>query len=385
MTTKIPFFLHSLGQAELDEVGEVLQGSILTTGDKVDEFESRFASFLNANCAIGTTSCTGALHISLLALGIGSGDEVITTPMTFIATATAIMSAGARPVFVDVEPATGNLDASRIESAITRNTKAILPVHLYGQMCDMHTIREIADHYGLYIIEDAAHCIEGTRDGVKPGQLGDTACFSFYATKNLTCGEGGAVITNDDKLADRLRLLRSHGMTKTATDHERDGYSHSDMVLFGWKYNMDNIHAALLLPQLKGINERWNNRVAVAAKYTQALQALPDVTLPSVLSNSKHAFHLYPIRVKKTLRDQIIKTLHQHGIGSTVNYRAIHLHSFFSKEFGHSPGDFPQAEQIGDTTISLPFYPSIQESHVDTVIETLTSELGNIAKHSFRP
>ena len=237
MTKKIPFFRHSLGQAELDAVGEVLKGPILTTGDTVAEFESRFASCLNADYAIGTTSCTGALHMSLLALGIGSGDEVITTPMTFIATATAIISAGARPVFVDVEPDTGNLDASQVESAITKNTKAIIPVHLYGQMCDMHALRSIADHHGLHIIEDAAHCIEGTRDGIKPGQLGDTACFSFYATKNLTCGEGGAVITNDPEVADRLRLLRSHGMTKIAIDRERDGYSHWDMVLFGWKYS----------------------------------------------------------------------------------------------------------------------------------------------------
>ena len=375
MTTKIPFFRHSLGRAELDAVGEVLKGPILTTGDTVAEFESLFASFLNAKYAIGTTSCTGALHMSLLALGIGSGDEVITTPMTFIATVTAIISAGARPIFVDVEPDTGNLDVSKIESAITTNTKAIIPVHLYGQMCDMHALRGIADQYGLHIIEDAAHCIEGARDGVKPGQLGDTACFSFYATKNLTCGEGGAVITDDPELADRLRLLRSHGMTKTAADRERDGYSHWDMVLFGWKYNMDNIHAALLLPQLEGINERWNNRVAVADRYRRALEELTEVTLPSVVGNSKHAFHLYPIRVKKTLRDQIIQTFNQNGIGSTVNYQAVHLLSFFSETLNHSLGDFPQAEQIGDTTISIPFYPSIPDSHVDTVIETIKSGL----------
>lgn len=314
--------------------------------------------------------------MSLLALGIGSGDEVITTPMTFIATATAIMSAGARPVFVDVEPNTGNLDVSQIESAITKNTKAILPVHLYGQMCDMRAIKDIADRHGLHIVEDAAHCIEGTRDGVKPGQLGDTACFSFYATKNLTCGEGGAIVTNDPGLANTLRLLRSHGMTKIAADRERDGYSHWDMVLFGWKYNMDNIHAALLLPQLEGINERWNNRVAVAERYTTALKELPDIKLPLVVENSKHAFHLYPIQIKQELRDQAIADLQQHGIGSTVNYRAIHLLSFFSETLGYSSGDFPQAEKIGDTTISLPFYPSIPDSDVEAVIEALKSELG---------
>ena len=164
-------------------------------------------------------------------------------------------------------------------------------------------------------------------------------------------------------------------MTKLAIDRERDGYSHWDMVLFGWKYNMDNIHAALLLPQLEGINERWNNRIAVADRYTNALQGRTDITVPSVADNSKHAFHLYPIRVKKQFRDQVIKALQQNGIGSTVNYRAIHLLSFFSKTLGYSPGDFPQAEQIGDTTISLPFYPSIPDSHLETVVDTITAEL----------
>src|SRR6266699_3300085 len=174
--TKVPFFMHDLGQAELDAVAEVLAGPILTTGEWVARFERRFADYLGVRNAIAVTSCTGALHLSLVALGIGSGDEVITTPMTFIATATAIMEAGARPVFVDVEPQTGNLDAARVEAAITKHTRAIMPVHLYGQMCNMKALSEIADRYGLFIIEDAAHCVEGTRDGVRPGQHGDTAC-----------------------------------------------------------------------------------------------------------------------------------------------------------------------------------------------------------------
>src|SRR5205823_9801106 len=191
-----------------DAVAEVLSGPILTTGEYVARFERRFAEALGRRHCIAVTSCTGGLHLSLLALGIGPGDEVITTPMTFIATSTAIIEAGARPVFVDVEPTTGNLDATKVEAAITERTRAILPVHLYGQMCDMRALRDIANHHGLFIVEDAAHCIEGTRDGVRPGLLGDTACFSFYATKNLTCGEGGAVVCNDDALLEKLRLLR---------------------------------------------------------------------------------------------------------------------------------------------------------------------------------
>src|SRR6266550_6858007 len=248
-TTKIEFFRHDLGEPELRAVAEVLAGPILTTGETVGRFERRFAEYLGRGHAIGVTSCTGAMHISLLALGIGPGDEVITTPLTFIATAAAIAETGAKPVFVDVERETGNLDAARVEAAITPRTKAILPVHLYGQMCDMRALRSIADRHGLAIIEDAAHCIEGERDGVRPGQLSDAACFSFYATKNLTCGEGGAMTLNDDALAERLKLLRLHGMTRMAQESAREGYRHWDMVVMGWKYNMSNVEAALLLPQ----------------------------------------------------------------------------------------------------------------------------------------
>ena len=218
---RVPFFMHDLGRAELDAVAEVLAGPILTTGEWVARFERRFADYLGVRHCVAVTSCTGALHISLLALGLGPGDEVITTPMTFIATATSIIEAGAKPVFVDAEPETGNLDASKVEAAITERTRAIMPVHLYGQMCDMRRLREIADRHNLSIVEDAAHCVEGSRDGAKTGRLGDTACYSFYATKNLTCGEGGAVVTNDDALAERLRLLRLHGINKDANDRHR--------------------------------------------------------------------------------------------------------------------------------------------------------------------
>jgi dTDP-4-amino-4,6-dideoxygalactose transaminase len=213
LTQAVPFYRHDLGQPELDEIADVFAGPILTSGEKVTQFERMFADYLGRRHVLGVTSCTGPLHMSLLALGIGPGDEVITTPMTFIATATAILEAGAKLVFVDVEADSGNLDARLVESAITPRTRVILPVHLYGLMCDMRA-RDIADRHGLAIVEDCAHCVEGVRDGVRPGQLSDTACFSFYATKNLTCGEGGAVVTDRDDLVDKLRLLRLHGMTK---------------------------------------------------------------------------------------------------------------------------------------------------------------------------
>jgi UDP-4-amino-4-deoxy-L-arabinose-oxoglutarate aminotransferase len=369
--TKVDFFRHDLGQPELDAVAEVLAGPILTTGETVSKFERRFAGHLGRRHALGLTSCTGALHLSLLALGIGAGDEVITTPMTFIASATAIIEAGARPVFVDVEPETGNLDASRIEAAITERTRAIIPVHLYGQMCDMRAIRRIADRNNLRVIEDAAHCIEGERDGASPGQLGDTACFSFYATKSLTSGEGGAVVTDHDELAEKLRLLRLHGMDKTAADRFREGYQHWDMVMLGWKYNMSNIEAALLLPQMDRLEENWQKREALARQYEKALSGISGLLLPETLPGVRHARHLFTVRVANGRRDRVIKGLQEAGIGAMVNYRAIHLLTYFRETFGFREGDFPVAERIGNETISLPLYANMPPAHVEIVAEVL--------------
>lgn len=372
---KVPFFLHDLGKAEVDAVAEVLAGPILTTGDWVSRFETRFAEYLGVRHAIAVTSCTGALHLSLVVLGIRPGDEVITTPMTFIATATSIMEAGAKPVFIDVEPETGNLDASRVEAAITERTRAIMPVHLYGQMCDMRALREIADRYGLFIIEDSAHCVEGTRDGIKTGQLGDTSCYSFYATKNLTCGEGGALVTNDDAVAERLRLLRLHGMNKNANDRHKEGYKHWDMTMLGWKYNMDNIQAALLLPQMDRLEANWNKRRDLARHYEDRLWDIPHLTRPRTLPGVDHSWHLFPVCIGAGRRDAVIESLQNRGISVMVNYRAIHLLTFFRETFGYKPGDFPIAEKIGDSTLSLPFYPNMPIEHVETVVETLMQVL----------
>lgn len=349
----------------------VLAGPILTTGETVACFESEFAAYFGRKYALGVTSCTGAMHMSLLALGVGHGDEVITTPMTFIATATAIIEAGAKPVFVDVEPDTGNIDASKIEAAITERTRAILPVHLYGQMCDMKAIRKIADQYKLHVIEDCAHCVEGARDGIKPGQLSDAACFSFYATKNLTCGEGGALVTDRDDLIEKLRLLRLHGMTKMAADRQREGYKHWDMVLLGWKYNMDNIQAAMLLPQMKRIGEKSAMRQKLAGLYEELLSNVPGVKLLAVREGATHARHLFPVLVDAAVRDNLIAELNKVGINVMVNYRAIHLLSYFAKEYGYKEGDFPVAEGMGDAIISLPFYPTMPEESVLHVVEHL--------------
>lgn len=372
---KVPFFMHDLGRAELDAVAEVLAGPILTTGEWVARFERRFADYMGARHTVAVTSCTGALHISLLALGIGPGDEVITTPMTFIATSTAILEAGARPVFVDVEPETGNLDASLVEAAITERTRAIMPVHLYGQMCDMRALRKIADSYGLAIIEDAAHCVEGTRDGIRTGQLGDTACYSFYATKNLTCGEGGALVCNDDALAEKLRLLRLHGMNKNANDRHKEGYKHWDMTMLGWKYNMDNIQAALLLPQMDRLEANWRKRRELAGYYEERLWDIPNLSRPATLPGVDHAWHLFPVWIGEGGRDRVIQEMQDAGVSVMVNYRAIHLLTYFRETFDFQPGDFPIAERIGDASLSLPFYPSMPLEHVDRVADMLRSIL----------
>jgi dTDP-4-amino-4,6-dideoxygalactose transaminase len=379
LSERIPFFRHDLGRPELDAVAEVLAGPILTTGETVERFEQRFAAVLGARQAVAVTSCTGAMHLALLALGIGPGDEVITTPMTFIATSTAIIEASATPVFVDVQARTGNLDAARVEAAITSRTRVILPVHLYGQMCDMRALRAIADRHGLAIVEDSAHCVEGARDGVRPGELSEAACFSFYATKALTCGEGGAIVTNDAALAAKLKLLRLHGMTKAAYDRHREGYRHWDMVTLGWKYNMDNIQAALLLPQLDRLEANWKRRDALAQRYRDLLTGIAGLTWPEILPGVRHGWHVFAVWVDPAVRDGVVEGLHARGIPTVVNYRAIHRLTYFRERFGFQPGVFPHAERIGNSTLSLPFYAGMPDDDVEAVAGGLRAVLKDVA------
>jgi len=371
LSVRVPFYRHDLGAPEVGAIADVLKGPILTTGDTVAAFEASFASYLGQRHALGVTSCTGAMHMALLALGIGEGDEVITTPMTFIATAAAILEAGATPVFVDVEADTGNIDANLVAAAITPRTRAILPVHLYGLLCDMRRLRAIADRHGLAIVEDAAHCVEGVRDGVRPGALSDAACFSFYATKNLTCGEGGAITTNDPGLYEKLKLLRLHGMTKSAADRHREGYQHWDMKMLGWKYNMDNIQAAMLIPQLGRLNGKLVRRERLAAIYSERLARINWLQIPSLPPGTIHARHLFPVWLDTPLRDKMISGLQELGIQSVVNYRAIHLTSFLQERLGYKPGDFPVAESIGDRTLSLPYYPDMPDEHIDIACDAM--------------
>jgi len=371
---KIEFYRHSLSEKDVDNAVDVLHSLILTHGKTVEEFEKRFSEYIQCKYTIAVNSCTGALHMSLLAYDIGEGDEVITTPMTFIATANSIIMAGATPVFVDVEPETGNMDASLIERAITFRTKAIMPVHLYGQMCDMRRIRQIADKYGLIVIEDAAHCVEGIRDGVRPSMMGDTACFSYFSTKNLTSGEGGAICVNDDQIAETLKKLRLHGMSKGSSERYTSArYQHWDMEILGWKYNMDNIHAALLIDQIYDLNNRLKIREIICNRYEKEFDGVKNIRLLKGISGSKSARHLFTILVSPEIRDEFMLKLQERGIGITVNYRAIHLLSYYRNKYGYKRGDFPIAEKIGDSTITLPLYPKLEDREIEYVIKTVLS------------
>lgn len=371
---KIEFYRHNLEQVDIDNVCRVLRSVFLTTGPVTAEFERGFSEYTGLKHTVALNSCTAALHLALLALDVGPGDEVITTPMTFIATATAIMHTGAVPVFVDVERDTGLLDVSRVEQAITPRTKAVLPVHLYGTMVDMRAMRDVADRHGLKIVEDCAHCIEGERDGVRPGQLSDAACYSFYATKNLTCGEGGALATNDAELAKKINILKLHGMSKDAASRYSGKYKHWDMVLEGWKYNMSDIMAALLVSQVTRLDNYHARREAIAARYNLAFAGNSAVEVPRILGKS--ALHLYTIWADKDRRDTIIHDFQDHDIGVAVNYRAIHTLTFFHKRFGFRPENFPIAEDIGRRTISLPFYPALTDTEVERIIEVTVKVCG---------
>jgi dTDP-4-amino-4,6-dideoxygalactose transaminase len=372
---KVEFYKHNLDDEDVRRLAEACRGVMLTTGAEVKAFEERFAAYLGLPHAVGLTSCTAALHLALLACGVGAGDEVITTPMTFIATSNAALYVGARPVFVDVDPVTALMDPALIEAAITSKTRAIIPVHLYGQMCDMRAIRAIADRHGLKVIEDCAHAIESARDGVRPGQLGDAACFSFYATKNITSGEGGAVATRHADVAGRVRLLRQHGMSASAEDRHTQAYRHWDMEALGWKYNMTNLDAAMLQGQLDRIETLWAKREQVSRAYEQRFD-VQGVAYPKVAAGAKSARHLFTIWVDPAGRDQVLQGLQQEGVGVAVNYRAVHLLTYYAKTFGFTRGAFPHAERIGDSTVTLPLYPRLTDAEIAYVVDAVARQVG---------
>jgi len=370
---KVEFYRHALTEEDIAAVGEVLRSVFLTTGPKTGAFERALAEYTGLRHTVGVQSCTTALFLCLNALGIGEGDEVITTPMTFIATANAILHAGATPVLVDVEAETGNLDIARVEAAITPRTKAVIPVHLYGLLVDMVRLGQVCGRRGIPIVEDAAHALEAERDGVRPGMIGRAVCYSFYATKNLTCGEGGAIGTNDDALDDRFRKLRLHGMSKNAADRYTAKYQHWDMEILGYKNNLTDIQSALMLNQIPRLGVQLARREAICRRYENAFRGIPGLSFPTVPAGARSARHLFTIWVPPDRRDETLWQLQEHGIGVAVNYRAIHLLTYYASKLGHRRGSFPNAERIGDSTITLPLYPSLTDEQVDRVIRAVTT------------
>jgi len=371
MKRKIEFYKHNLSAKDKKECLKVLNSLFLTTGEEVKLFEKKFAKYLGIKYVIGVTSCTDALFLALKCIGIKKGDEVVTTPLSFISTANAIEYCDAKPIFVDVEESTGNIDADLIEKAITNKTKAILVVHLYGQMCDMRRVREIADKHKLKIIEDCAHCIEGTRDGIKPGQLGDLACFSFYATKNITSGEGGAIATNNEDYYNWLFKARLHGMSKNALDRYTKKYEHYDMDFLGYKCNMNNIQASLLVHQLERVGEMLNKKEKIAKLYDQKFAQNPKLKFFKTLPGTKHARYIYTILIDPKKRDDYLKLLQKKGIGVAVNFRPIHLMHYYRGKYNYRGGEYPIAEKIGASTITIPLYPKLKLDEVNFIINAV--------------
>jgi dTDP-4-amino-4,6-dideoxygalactose transaminase len=362
---KIEFYRHALDEEDIAAAAETLRSVFLTAGPVCVRFEQDFAAYTGLARCVSLNSCTAALHLALLALGIGPGDEVIVPAMTFIASATPVVHAGATPVLVDVDPDTGLIDPAAARAAVTPRTRAIIPVHLYGVMADMRALKALADEHGLALIEDAAHCVEAERDGVRPGQLGDAVCYSFYATKNLTCGEGGALGANRPDIADKALLLRQHGMSKEAAKRYHGHYQHWDMIELGWKYNLNDILASLMVRQLRRLDALWERRRAVYAMYTEALAGIPGLRLPGLRGKSAH--HLFTIQVPADRRDGLLARLGEREIGVAVNYRAIHTLSWFREHLGCRPEDFPNALAFGEGTLSLPFHTRLTAAEVAEV------------------
>jgi dTDP-4-amino-4,6-dideoxygalactose transaminase len=379
----LPFALPDIGQEEIDEVVDSLRSGWLTTGPKVHRFEHEFARFIGGPVeALAVNSATSGLHLALEALGIGAGDEVITSPYTFTATAEVIRYLGARPVFVDIDPGTLNIDPARIESAITPRTKAIIPVHFAGLPCEMASILALANQHGLKVVEDAAHALPATYRGTTVGALGsDATVFSFYATKTLATGEGGMVVTRDPAIAARCRVMRLHGITRDVFDRytaTKPAWQY-EVVSPGFKYNMTDVAASLGIHQLAKATAMQQKRQRMASVYNEALAGLPIVLPPTAPGGETHAWHLYVIRLcagALTGRHGLIEALPERGIGTSVHFIPLHIHPYWRDTYGLRPQDFPHALASYERAVSLPLYTRMTDRDQQRVISGLQSLLG---------
>jgi dTDP-4-amino-4,6-dideoxygalactose transaminase len=373
------FLVFGNPQIEEDEIKEVvdcLRSGWISTGPRVAQFEELFKAYIGAKHALALNSCTAGLHLSMIVAGLKPGDEVITTPMTFAATANAILHTGASPVFVDIELSSMTIDPGLIEEKLSPKTKAILPVHLCGRPCNMDRIMEITKKHNLLVIEDAAHAIETEYKGKKIGTIGDMTVFSFYVTKNLVTGEGGMVTTDNDEYAEKIQTYGLHGMSKGAWRRYSDeGFKHYQIIFPGFKYNMMDIQAALGIHQLKRLEAGLARREEIWKRYDEAFKDLPLVTPAPPEKNTRHARHLYTILVKledvKADRDTIQQALHEENIGTGIHYISLHLHQYYRERYGFKPDDFPNALYVSERTISLPLSTKLTDDDVQDVIDAV--------------
>jgi dTDP-4-amino-4,6-dideoxygalactose transaminase len=372
----IPFHKPAIGEEEIRSVVETLRSGWLTTGPKVKIFEAEFANYIGSSHAVAVNSGTAALHLALEAVGIKSGDEVIVPTMTFTATAEVVLYLGARPVLVDCRTDDLNIDVDRIEAAISNDTRAIIPVHIAGRPCAMDKILAIAQRHGLRVIEDAAHALPASHEGKKVGVIGDITCFSFYATKTITTGEGGMATTNNPDWAARMRMMSLHGISHDAWKrYTKEGSWYYEVMYPGFKYKLTDLAAALGIEQLKRCDQFYEARRQIARRYDEAFGNVPAIQIPPHADNAQHACHLYVIQLQlerlKIGRPAFIDALNRHNIGSSVHFIPLHLHPFYRDKFGYSPEHFPSATKVFEQIISLPIYPGMTEANVDDVIKAV--------------
>jgi dTDP-4-amino-4,6-dideoxygalactose transaminase len=380
-------FFHKpfISDDEVDEIVDTVRSGWLSMGPKTIKFEEAFNSYIGCKKSIAVSSWTAAGHLTLEAYGIRPGDEVIVPTMTFPATAEIVCYFGAKPVIVDVEEDTLNISLKEIEKAITSRTKAVIPVHYAGQPCDMDEIHEIAKSNNLKVIEDAAHSLPATYKGKKVGTISDVTCFSFYATKTLSTGEGGMICTNDEEIAERCTIMRMHGINRDAWKRYTESSSwYYEVIAPGFKYNFTDLQASLGLPQLKKVDQMWQSRKNIAAKYTQALKDNELLTLHGVKENRDSSWHLFPIRLKleflKINRAQLIDEMRKLNVGAGVHFMPIHQHIYYNQTFKLDNKNYPIASSVFPKLVSLPIYPGMQDGHVDRVINVLVDLLEKYKK-----
>jgi perosamine synthetase len=379
--TLLPYGRQSVDEADIKAVVEVLRSDWLTTGPKVTEFEEAFAARVGAAHAVSFSSGTAALHAAAFAAGLKAGDEAITTPLTFAATANCILYQGATPVFSDVTGDTLNLDPEQLEKRISPKTRALLPVDYAGHPADLRPILEIARRHGLIVIEDACHALGAEYGGRRVGGIADMTVFSFHPVKHITTGEGGMVATNDPRFAETLRRFRNHGISSDARQRQSAGQWHYEMVLLGFNYRLPDIVCALGIQQLKKLGSNLARRREIAACYETALRESPGVIPPAVRPDVKPAWHLYPIRLDleklTTDRGEVFRALRAENIGVNVHYIPVHLHPYYRERFEYKGGEFPVAENAYERLISLPMFYGMSDCDVQDVIQAVTKVVGN--------